>query len=67
LKTTAHAPDAQPDAPHAQLLQHATFVLIQEETSLTTVHVLLVSTILELTNALLAVQAVPLAQVPLLV
>ena len=66
-KTTEHVPDVLPDAQPVQLPQVATLVPIPEEIQITTAHVLLVSTMLELTNVPLAAQAVPLVQAPPLV
>lgn len=61
-KTTEPAPSAQPDVLLAQLAQLATPVLILEETSPTTAHVLQDFTMPVLINVPLAAQAVLLAQ-----
>ena len=67
LRTMELVPDVRLDVPLVRLLQLVTLVLMLEEILLTTVHVWLVSMMLELEFAPLAVQAVLLARVRLLV
>lgn len=63
MKTTELATNVLPNVPPVKFPQVVILVLISTEILTTTVHVLLASTMLELTNVLYATQAVPLAQV----